>query len=290
MIPGQVISLLSFMGVIVHEWAHKIACRLFGVRVLSVKYFSLSGGYVVHEKVSQPLASICIALAPLIVNTVIAIAFGCVLAAMSYWRLDYAPLKILIIYLGITIGMHAFPSKQDIKNFADLVADLKRKNLYVLAKIMGTFFAILRGLSFFWLDVWIAIMLMVLPMATLEHIAPQYRARCETDRNGRTVSQNIDDLKRVIRTEYSTLDFEFVALYSKDEVSGKDDAVINSYGGGFLAFPDYENNEYFYVLTSNLPPADCQIILGRKWSDAVAVSSPTNCTEQENSVLVKYHK
>ena len=290
MIPGQIVSLLSFMGVIVHEWAHQIACRVFGVRVLSVKYFSLSGGHVIHDKVSQPLASICIALAPLVVNTTVAIICGCILAAMSYWQIDSAPLKILIIYLGITIGMHAFPSKQDIANFADLVAELKRKNLYRLAKFIGGFFAILRVLSYFWVDVWIAIMLMVLPMAVLEHISPQYRARFAVDRNARNVQENIRDLKNIIRAEYSTGDFEFVSLYSRDSASGNEQEILNPYGGGYVALHDNENLEYFFVITTDVPPADCEAILERNWRDAVAAFSPSNCADAENAILVKYHK
>jgi hypothetical protein len=38
-IPGQLISLLSFPGIIVHEFAHLIFCRLRKVAILDVCYF-----------------------------------------------------------------------------------------------------------------------------------------------------------------------------------------------------------------------------------------------------------
>jgi hypothetical protein len=48
-IPGFIISLLTFPGVIVHEWAHKIACNLFDVAVFRVVYFKLDFKDAIRE-------------------------------------------------------------------------------------------------------------------------------------------------------------------------------------------------------------------------------------------------
>lgn len=50
-IPGFLISILTFPGVIVHEIAHQLFCRICGVAVLDVCYFKAGNpaGYVVHE-------------------------------------------------------------------------------------------------------------------------------------------------------------------------------------------------------------------------------------------------
>lgn len=50
-IPGFLISIVTFPGVIVHEMAHQIFCRLCGVAVFDVCYFRFGNpsGYVVHE-------------------------------------------------------------------------------------------------------------------------------------------------------------------------------------------------------------------------------------------------
>lgn len=54
MIPGIIISLVTFPGVIIHELAHKVFCYLFGVRVYEVVYFQVKDlsapvGYVLHD-------------------------------------------------------------------------------------------------------------------------------------------------------------------------------------------------------------------------------------------------
>ena len=51
-IPGQLISLLTFPGVIVHEWAHKLYCNWTGVLVHKVVYFQFANpaGYVLHSE------------------------------------------------------------------------------------------------------------------------------------------------------------------------------------------------------------------------------------------------
>ena len=38
-IPGFIISILTFPGVIVHELAHQICCYICGIKVYEVKYF-----------------------------------------------------------------------------------------------------------------------------------------------------------------------------------------------------------------------------------------------------------
>lgn len=49
---------LPFPGVMVHELAHQLFCRLMGVPVYEVKYFQFADtcGYVAHEPAERPLA------------------------------------------------------------------------------------------------------------------------------------------------------------------------------------------------------------------------------------------
>ena len=55
-VPGLIISILTFPGVIVHELAHQICCKICGVAVYQVKYFQFQNpcGYVIHENVTNP--------------------------------------------------------------------------------------------------------------------------------------------------------------------------------------------------------------------------------------------
>ena len=56
-IPGVLISLITFPGVVIHELAHQILCLLCGLELYEVKYLQLinPNGYVVHESTDLPL-------------------------------------------------------------------------------------------------------------------------------------------------------------------------------------------------------------------------------------------
>ena len=54
-IPGWIISILTFPGVIVHEAAHMLFCRMRGVAVLEACFFRFGNpaGYVVHDEIND---------------------------------------------------------------------------------------------------------------------------------------------------------------------------------------------------------------------------------------------
>ena len=65
-IPGFLIALLTFPGVIVHEAAHMLFCKLRHVAVLDVCFFRVGNpaGYVVHEPVNRFSTSLLITFGP----------------------------------------------------------------------------------------------------------------------------------------------------------------------------------------------------------------------------------
>ena len=77
-IPGCLISLLTFPGVIVHEAAHQLMCELCGVAVLDVCYFRPGNpaGYVLHEPTRTPGQQVIIGVGPFFVNTVLGALIG----------------------------------------------------------------------------------------------------------------------------------------------------------------------------------------------------------------------
>jgi hypothetical protein len=123
-IPGPIIAALTFPGVIVHEIAHQWFCRIFGVAVLDVCYFRFGNpaGYVLHEHPVKPSQQIWIAIGPFLVNTVI----GGVIAApasIQVFLLEAAgPVDFILIWLGVSIAMHAFPSTGDAKTLRTAVS------------------------------------------------------------------------------------------------------------------------------------------------------------------------
>jgi hypothetical protein len=154
-IPGILITIVTFPGVIVHELAHQLFCRWFKVPVFKVVYFQPQNpaGYVLHETPQHKWQSIVISIGPFIVNTVIG-AVVALPAAMPVFKFKNAgPLDYVLIYLGVSIAMHAFPSRGDANVIWETV---KEKGTAWWIKligypVVGLIYAGSIG-SFFWLD------------------------------------------------------------------------------------------------------------------------------------------
>lgn len=172
-IPGFLIAAVTFPGVIVHEFAHQLFCRLFGVPVYDVVYFQMKNpsGYVAHEPTEKPLASFMISVGPFIVNTLLGmlIVFP---AAVELFRFEvYQNLLVLLLgWLGISILMHAFPSTGDAKVMVQAILKNPDVNLavkVVTAPVIGLVYLGALG-SMMWLDLIYAVfMAMVLPNLVL---------------------------------------------------------------------------------------------------------------------------
>jgi hypothetical protein len=155
MIPGWIIGLLTFPGVIVHELAHQLFCRWARVAIFEVKYFQLKNpaGYVLHERTNNPLKNVLIGVGPFIVNSVLGalIAMPAIISVMKFE--SGSPLEYLLMWLGISITMHAFPSIGDAANIWKSVT-AKETNLLVKiigAPVVGLIYLGALG-SVFWLD------------------------------------------------------------------------------------------------------------------------------------------
>lgn len=117
-IPGWVIALLTFPGVIVHESAHMLFCKWRGVPVLDVCFFRIGNpsGYVIHGTTENFISIFLIAVGPFIINTALCL-FICLPASVPWREFNHLdPLLVVILWLGVSIGMHAFPSNQDAGN------------------------------------------------------------------------------------------------------------------------------------------------------------------------------
>ena len=155
-IPGFVIAILTFPGVIVHELAHQFFCWFFKVPVFKVCYFRVGNpsGYVIHEHPASPWVSLLIGIGPLFVNTVVGIivAFPAVLAFSSGDN-SFGLLNLFLGWLGVSIAMHSFPSTGDAASIWKSVMG-KGKPLAVKligAPVVGLIWIGAVG-SVFWLD------------------------------------------------------------------------------------------------------------------------------------------
>jgi hypothetical protein len=154
-IPGFLITLATFPGVIVHELAHQLFCRWFKVPVFEVVYIRVGNpaGYVLHERVANKWHSMMISVGPFVVNTILG-ALIALPAALPMFKFDNPmPVDYLLIYLGVSVAMHAFPSTGDAKAIWET---LKEEETSLPVKIIGYPIIGLIYLgslgSFFWLD------------------------------------------------------------------------------------------------------------------------------------------
>lgn len=175
-IPGFLISLLTFPGVIVHEFAHKTFCHRYDVPVYEVCYFRLGNpaGFVIHEEPRRYRQSFMISVAPFLVNTALALAAFVAIAVL--WGAPSGDLDtdrmgwgaLVLLWLGISVGMHAFPSTGDAKGIWSRTRRLWRTSPLVL---LGVPFVLLiyvaNLLRFLWFDAIYAIGLLLLALLSV---------------------------------------------------------------------------------------------------------------------------
>jgi hypothetical protein len=114
-IPGFLITWLTLPGVIVHEAAHMLFCKLRRVAVLDVCFFRFGNpaGYVLHEEINNFTTSFLVCVGPFLINSLVCILI-CFPAFMPMRIFGVeSPLSFFLLWLGVSIGMHAFPSTQD---------------------------------------------------------------------------------------------------------------------------------------------------------------------------------
>jgi hypothetical protein len=155
-IPGLLISLATFPGVIVHEAAHMFFCKLRGVAVLDVRFFQIGNpaGYVVHEPPNNFTTAFLISLGPFVVNSLLCmlICFPAFLPVRVFGARD--PLSYFLLWLGVSIGMHAFPSIGDGQSLlAQARKEVSSFNLLAILSYPLVWAIYLANvLRFFWLD------------------------------------------------------------------------------------------------------------------------------------------
>jgi len=176
MIPGIVISVLTFPGVIVHEAAHLLFCRMAGVAVFDVRFFRFGNpaGYVLHENTADFKKTFLITMAPFFVNSALCALF-CSAAFLPIWEFQMDdPLAYFFYWLGLSIGMHAFPSNQDLKSLWRLMpAEARKSNVLAIASYpLVALVYVLNLAKFIWADLAYGIAVGILvPMAVFRFLA-----------------------------------------------------------------------------------------------------------------------
>jgi hypothetical protein len=140
----------------VHEFAHMIFCRMRGVVIFDACYFQFDNpaGYVIHERTQDFYSTFVISMGPFFVNTVLCLMI-CLPAYMpiSFFGIEH-PFSYFLMWLGVSIGMHAIPSSQDASNlWDDAKVHVRSLNpLAIFAFPLVVIIYIFNALRFFWAD------------------------------------------------------------------------------------------------------------------------------------------
>lgn len=109
------LSYLAFPGVIVHEFGHQLFCHLTGTKVREVCYLRIGfpAGYVVHDWPTNPWKHLLIASGPFFVNTAAGFLLGLAVLQVGDWAAFAGTIRGLLLWLGVSVALHAFPSLDD---------------------------------------------------------------------------------------------------------------------------------------------------------------------------------
>jgi len=174
-IPGWLVAIATFPGVIVHEAAHMLFCRWRGVAVLDVCFFRVGNpaGYVVHEEAKDFNTSFLISVGPFFINSVLCLA----ICFPALWPIHVFklsdPLSYVLLWLGVSIGAHAFPSTGDANGlWAHARVAARRMHPLAIASFpLVVLIYVAHVLAFFWFDVLYGIGVGIgLPMLVIDRL------------------------------------------------------------------------------------------------------------------------
>jgi len=125
---NEIMHILFFPGIVLHECAHALACLFLGVSIKKIKFIGKSGGYIVHED-SKDYKIIIISLFPFIFNILIA------LICARLIKITTEPFYVLLlIWIGIGALFFSVPSNQDTDNSFDAIKRTytKKQSIWLL--------------------------------------------------------------------------------------------------------------------------------------------------------------
>ena len=150
-ISGELISLITFPGIIVHEIAHRFFCDIFNVPVYEIHYFrplSKTAGHVRHRATDSLFSSFFIGMAPLFINSLLCMILTFPIAITKFFGTSFLPsiipinniLSLILYWVGFSIGFNAIPSKQDISGLVALTdSRIKKALLLIIYAILRPF-------------------------------------------------------------------------------------------------------------------------------------------------------
>lgn len=145
-IPGELIALVTFPGVIIHEISHRFFCDLYNVAVYEINYFrplSKRAGHVLHMPTKNFYHAFFIACAPLIINSIVCMLLTFPCACRAYLGTSFIEdmtssfsfLYGIMTWIGFSAGWNAMPSDHDVSGLLKLAES--ESNTAVAGIIIG---------------------------------------------------------------------------------------------------------------------------------------------------------
>jgi hypothetical protein len=152
-IPGRIIDMITFPGVVMKAVARRLWCDVLRIDVYEVRYFE---GTVIHAPIETVGHAALLAFAPMSVNT----ALCAVLMFPLYFTLDLgvdlkdSPALFILLWTGFSVGMHALPSSAMVIGYLKGLPDAARRGVgfAVLRTVVVPSFVMIDVLKRFWID------------------------------------------------------------------------------------------------------------------------------------------
>ena len=127
LITGFVTLLATFPGVVVRQAVVQLLCFYYEIPVFKVSYFRLwpPGGAVLYDPPASITTAMALMVGPFVVNTLLGAVMG-FSAVFGLLEIDgswSALLNLFLIWLGVSIAVHAFPSLQEAEFFGKSCAN-----------------------------------------------------------------------------------------------------------------------------------------------------------------------
>lgn len=167
-IARELIALLTFPGSIIHEVCHKFFCDLLRIRVYKVCYFRYDDtySYLIHEPATNLRDALLILICPFLLCTLLCmiLTFPAELISVKL-SAPFTLNTFLLLWVGISIGMNAFPTNHAITEFQKTIQSHPAKPyIYLIANGFAILLQFIQFLRKLWIDLLYAILIMnVLP-------------------------------------------------------------------------------------------------------------------------------
>jgi hypothetical protein len=146
---GYIVWIVTFPGRIMRTISYRLFMDLSKTEVFEVNYFKCS---IVHGVIHR-VNALLIAFAPLLVNSILCAILIFPVALPALIGSNLSPMLIFLGWLGLSLGMNAFPDRQFSSYLLEMGARAEqRESAGVLGQILCGLFGVANFLRFLWFD------------------------------------------------------------------------------------------------------------------------------------------